>query len=107
MYLANFHVDPFSLGGGFGGYLLVRKDGRAKLLHDNRLPESVEAGHVEERVVVPWYDGQAPARGPRQLALLRRSTPRTTAAHSRSARRPYAADGHPDDRRMRRQQRSR
>jgi Xaa-Pro dipeptidase len=69
-YLANCFVDPFSLGAGFGGYLLVRQDGHAKLLHDNRLPQSVEQAHVEERVVVPWYDGQSPARGPRQLALL-------------------------------------
>jgi Xaa-Pro aminopeptidase len=70
MYLANFDVDPFSLGAGFGGVLLLRKDGHAKLIHDNRLPRSVEEAHVEERVVVPWYDGQAPARGPRRLALL-------------------------------------
>src|SRR5262249_59864617 len=70
MYLANFWVDPFSLGGGFGGVLLLRADGHAKLLHDNRLPPSVGQAHVEERVVVPWYDGQSPARGPRQLALL-------------------------------------
>ncbi len=70
MYLANFHVDPFSLGAGFGGVLLLRRDGRAKLIHDDRLPQSVAEAHVEERVVAPWYDGQAPARGPRQLALL-------------------------------------
>jgi len=68
MYLANFHVDPFSLGAGFRGYLIVRKDGHAKLLHDNRLPASVEEAHVEERRVIPWYDGQSPASGPRQLA---------------------------------------
>jgi len=70
MYLANFHVDPFSLGAGFGGYLLVRQDGQAKLVHDNRLPKSVEQSHVEDRKVVTWYDGQTPGRGPRQLALL-------------------------------------
>ena len=40
MYLANFHVDPFSLGAGFRGYLLVREDGHAKLLHDDRMPKS-------------------------------------------------------------------
>jgi hypothetical protein len=74
-YLANFTVDPFSLGAGFGGYLLVRRDGHAKLIHDNRLPRSVEQAHVEERVVVPWYDGQSPARGPRQLALLESVNP--------------------------------
>jgi Xaa-Pro aminopeptidase len=75
MYLANFFVDPFSLGGGFRGYLLLRKDGHAKLIHDNRLPKSVEEAHVEERRVVPWYDGQSPGRGPRQLAVLESVNP--------------------------------
>jgi hypothetical protein len=70
MYLANFFVDPFSLGAGFGGYLMLRRDGHTTLIHDNRLPKSVEAAHVDERLVVPWYDGQAPGRGPRRLALL-------------------------------------
>ncbi len=74
-YLANFWVDPFSLGAGFRGYLLLRRDGQAKLLHDDRLPPSVAASHVEERRVVPWYDGQAPAKGPRQLALLEAVNP--------------------------------
>src|SRR5205823_8703562 len=69
-YLANFWVDPFSLGAGFKGYLLVRDGGYAKLLHDNRLPKSVEEAHVDERRVVPWYDGQSPGKGPRQLAVL-------------------------------------
>lgn len=69
MYLAGFHVDPFSLGAGFGGLLIVHPDGRARLLHEDRLPESVKAAHVEEREVVPWYDGQSPARRTRQLAL--------------------------------------
>jgi Xaa-Pro aminopeptidase len=75
IYLANFYVDPFSLGAGFRGYLLVRRDGHAKLIHDNRLPKSVEQAHVEERRVVPWYDGQSPARGPRQLAPLESVNP--------------------------------
>jgi Xaa-Pro aminopeptidase len=75
MYLANFHVDPFSLGAGFGGYLLLRNDGQARLLHDNRLPKSVEQAHVEERRVVTWYDGQSPGKGPRQLALLETVNP--------------------------------
>jgi hypothetical protein len=78
MYLANFHVDPFSLGAGFDGVLLLRRDGHAKLLHDDRLPDSVEEAHVEERIVVPWYDAQSPGRGPRQLALLQSVNP----AHS-------------------------
>ncbi len=74
-YLANFYVDPFSLGAGFGGCLILRRDGHAKLLHEDRLPDSVQAAHVEERVVVPWYDAQTPARMPRQLALLATTNP--------------------------------
>jgi Xaa-Pro dipeptidase len=75
VYLANCWVDPFSLGAGFRGYLLLRKDGHAKLLHDNRLPPSVEEAHVEERRAVPWYDGQSPGKGPRQLAVLSEVNP--------------------------------
>src|SRR5215831_3480506 len=92
MYLANFWVDPISLGAGFGGYLLVRKDGHAKLLHDNRLPKSVEEAHVEEREVISWYDGQSPGRGPRQLALLAAVNPAHTGLriHDRPGD-PYAA----------------
>ena len=75
IYLANFFVDPFSLGGGFGGFLLLRKDGHATLIHDNRLPKSVDAAHVDERRVVNWYDGQSPAHEPRQLAALDRVNP--------------------------------
>jgi Xaa-Pro aminopeptidase len=74
-YLANFYVDPFSLGAGFGGILLLRNDGHARLLYDNRLPKSVEEAHVEERRVVPWYDGQHPGHGPRELALLEAVNP--------------------------------
>ena len=92
MYLANFHVDPFSLGAGFGGVLLLRRDGHAKLLCENRLPESVGEAHVEERVVVSWYDGQSPGRGPRQLALLQEVNPAHTGlrVHDRPGD-PYAA----------------
>jgi Xaa-Pro aminopeptidase len=91
-YLANFWVDPFSLGAGFGGALLLRQDGRAKLLHDNRLPKSAEQAHVEERRVVPWYDGQSPGRGPRQLALLDAVNPHGAGlrVHDRPGD-PYAA----------------
>ena len=52
MYLANFFVDPFSLGGGFRGYLLLRRDGHATLVHDNRLPKSVEQAHVDDRRIL-------------------------------------------------------
>src|SRR5947207_5614361 len=75
MYLANFFVDPFSLGAGFGGFLLLRNDGHATVIHDNRLPKSVQEAHVDERRVVSWYDGQSPAHGPRRLAALERVNP--------------------------------
>ncbi len=75
VYLANFWVDPISHGAGFPGYLLLRKDGQAKLLRDNRMPGTVQQAHVEEVRVIPWYDGQAPARGPRQLACLEAVNP--------------------------------
>jgi hypothetical protein len=74
-YLANFFVDPFSLGAGFGGCLLLRSDGYGKLLHEDRLPDSVKEAHADEVVEVPWYDAQSPARGPRQLALLNATNP--------------------------------
>ena len=71
-----FLRTAFSLGAGFGGVLLVRKDGHAKLLHDSRLPESAAGlAHVDEAVVVTWYDGISPGRGARQLALLQGVNP--------------------------------
>ncbi len=81
MYLANFWVDPISLGAGFPGYLLLRKDGHAKLLHDNRLPASVADAHVDDRRPIIWYDGQTPGRGPRQLACLADVNPTRTGLH--------------------------
>ena len=68
-YLANFYVDPFSLGADFGGVLAIDRDGKSTLYHDRRLPESVQSAHVDERKIVPWYDGQTPGIGPRRLAL--------------------------------------
>src|SRR5262245_51224567 len=70
MYLANFWIDPFSLGTDFGAFLLLRKDGHATLIYDKRAPKSVEQAHADERHATNWYDGQSPGKGPRQLALL-------------------------------------
>jgi Xaa-Pro dipeptidase len=75
VYFANYWVDPISLGAGFPGYLMLRKDGHAKLLHENRAPKSTLVAHVEERRSIPWYDGNAPANGPRQLAVLAEVNP--------------------------------
>jgi Xaa-Pro aminopeptidase len=70
VYLANFWVDPISLAAGFPGYLLLRRDGRTKLLYDDRQAAFGELAHVDERRSIDWYDGQSPAHGPRQLAPL-------------------------------------
>jgi Xaa-Pro dipeptidase len=74
-YLANFWIDPFSLGSGFRAYLLIREDGHAKVIHDNRLPKSVEQAHVDDRRQVIWYDGESPGKGPRQLVPLSEVNP--------------------------------
>src|SRR5579871_6854319 len=75
MYLANFFVDPFSLGGDYGGLLEVRRDGTATLWHENRLPQSVKEAHVDETKVVAWYDGKSPATGARRLSLIKEISP--------------------------------
>lgn len=68
-YFANFSVEPISHGAGFGGLLVIRPDGHTSLFHDNKLPKSVEAAHVDERTPVEWYTGQAPQTGPRADVL--------------------------------------
>ncbi len=74
-YLANYWADPISLGTDFHAYLLVRKDGYGKLLYADRAAKAVHEPHADETRVVPWYDGQSPARGPRQLAILEQVNP--------------------------------
>lgn len=68
-YLANFHVEPFSLGADFGGVLELQPDGRATLHHDNRLPSTVLRAHADGQFAIPWYTGQEPGQGPRRMAL--------------------------------------
>lgn len=80
-YLANFCVEPISLNAGFGGTLILRRDGHAKLLHDDRLKSYAAVSHVEERSQVPWYDGQSPGKGPRQLALVSNVNPSGSGLH--------------------------
>src|SRR4051794_23558527 len=75
VYFANFWVDPISHGAGYLGYLLIRKDGHGKLLHDNKMPKSTQLAHADENRSITWYDGQAPARCPRQLAVMSEVNP--------------------------------
>ncbi len=67
IYLANFYVDPISSGAAFGGFLILSKDGHSLLIHDHRLPKSVQEAHVDETEAVTWYSGQEPGHGPRKL----------------------------------------
>jgi len=69
-YLAGFHVDPFSLGSGYGGVLAVHPDGTAELWHDDRLPDSAADCHVDQRHEVHWYNGRTPPVGLRALAVV-------------------------------------
>jgi Xaa-Pro aminopeptidase len=68
-YLANFHVEALSMSADFGGLLVLRPDGHATLVHDNKLPKSVELTHADERQAVTWYTGQEPETGHRRTAL--------------------------------------
>jgi Xaa-Pro aminopeptidase len=69
-YLAGFHVDPFSLGSGYGGVLALHPDGSTELWHDDRLPDSAPNCHVDKRHEVRWYDGRTPPLGIRALAVV-------------------------------------
>ncbi|MBX7106002.1 MAG: Xaa-Pro peptidase family protein [Gemmataceae bacterium] len=69
-YLAGCYVSPISLGGDFLAALELTRDGGSTLIHDGRLPASVEEAHVDTVEKIAWYDGQSPGRGPRQIAFL-------------------------------------
>ena len=69
-YLAGFHVDPFSLGSGYGGVLALHPDGSSELWHDDRLPDSAADCHVVRRHEVHWYNGRTPPVGHRALAVV-------------------------------------
>jgi Xaa-Pro aminopeptidase len=68
-YFANAYLDPFSLGADYGGYLLVKPDGRTTLFHDSRVPKTFDQAFADERMPVRWYDGKSPGDGPRRLIL--------------------------------------
>ena len=102
-YLAGFTVDPISLNAGFGGVLIVREDGNARLLASDRLKAPAEAAHVDERTIVPWYDGQTPGKGPRQLALVGPANPAGGMRFHDRPGDPYAATATGTLARMRRQ----
>lgn len=69
-YFANFHVEPFHLGADYGAVLVIKADGYATIYHDKRLPDTIQKAHVDERVVLPWYDGITAGLGDRRGVLL-------------------------------------
>jgi Xaa-Pro aminopeptidase len=68
-YFANFHVDGNSMSADFGGVLVLRPDGHATLVHDNKLPKSVELSHADKRESLVWYTGQEAETGTRRMML--------------------------------------
>ncbi len=68
-YFAGFHVDPLSLAADYGGLLVLEPDGHATLYRDDKLPKTAADAHVDETVILPWYDGQSPGKSPRRLVL--------------------------------------
>lgn len=68
-YFANFHVEAMSQVADFGGLLVVRPGGHATLIHDNKLPKTVELAHADERTPLTWYTGQEPGAGARRMLL--------------------------------------
>jgi len=68
-YFAGFHVDPLSLAADYGGLLVIEPAGKATLYRDDKLPKSANETHVDETVILPWYDGQSPGKCPRRLVL--------------------------------------
>ena len=101
MYLANFHVDPFSLGGRLPRLpAAAQRRPRQAASTTTACRSRCEQAHVEERRVVTWYDGQSPGHGPRQLAPLGGGQPvRQRPARPRPPRRPLRRDAHPHPRR--------
>ena len=83
MYLANFYVDPISLGGGFPGlFAWSATTATPSCCTMTSLPHSVEEAHVEERRPVAWYDGQSPAMAHASLPSWRASIRRARACAS-------------------------
>jgi Xaa-Pro aminopeptidase len=69
LYFANFHVEAISQHADFGGVLVIRPDGSTLLVHDSKLPRTIDQAHVDERKPVTWYTGQEPGAGPRRMLL--------------------------------------
>ena len=68
-YFANFFIEAISQHAEFGAFLVIQPDGSTTLFHDSKLPKTIEFAHIDKKVPVPWYTGQEPGGGPRELLL--------------------------------------
>jgi Xaa-Pro dipeptidase len=68
-YFANAYVDPMTISADYGAVLVIEPNGMSRLFHDHRAPKSLELSFVDERMPLPWYDGNTAGQGPRRLVL--------------------------------------
>jgi Xaa-Pro dipeptidase len=68
-YFANYYVEAISQHADFGAILSIEPSARAKLIHDSKMPKTIELAHVDERTPLTWYTGQEPGQGPRGMLL--------------------------------------
>jgi Xaa-Pro aminopeptidase len=62
MYFANFYASPFTFRTQNASALVVLgPDGTTTLITDNMLKTFADKAHVDERLVLDWYDGVAAA----------------------------------------------
>jgi Xaa-Pro aminopeptidase len=62
MYFANFHASPFTFRTQNASALVVLgPDGTSTLITDNMLKTFADKAHVDERLVLDWYNGVASA----------------------------------------------
>jgi Xaa-Pro aminopeptidase len=60
-YLSGFHPQPTELAGSWLNFLLVDREGQARLLADNWISAAARAAHVDIVEIWPWYDFSGPA----------------------------------------------
>ena len=66
-YFAGCYVTPVSYSADIRPTLTMHRDGKSQLIYDNKMPAGVKESHVGEQTVVEWYDGQSPAKYPRNF----------------------------------------
>ncbi len=68
-YFANYYVEPISQHADFAALLAIRSDGHTTLIHDSKMPKTIDLAFVDERTALTWYTGQEAAIGSRSMLL--------------------------------------